>query len=79
MDDQRTDRTSGSMSNITEGKRFRFGLRGLLLVMTMLAFSIVAYREGYRNGYKAAKDESQADYVIWKSPQEIEPIERAAE
>jgi hypothetical protein len=56
------------MSDTNEGKRFRFSLKGLLLIMTLLALCIGAYLEGYHNGYKTAKDESQADYVTWKSP-----------
>jgi hypothetical protein len=56
------------MGGTTERKRFRFSLKGLFLIAAILAVCITAYREGYRNGYKTAKDESQADYVTWKSP-----------
>ena len=68
MDDHGTNRKGGDMSDTTKRKRFRFSLRGLLLIVAMLALCIALYREGYRNGYKTAKDESQADYVTWKSP-----------
>jgi hypothetical protein len=70
MDDQRIDPESGeSGSDTTERKRFRFNLKGLLLIMTAIACCLGAYLEGYRSGYKAAKDESKTDYIIWKSPQ----------
>jgi hypothetical protein len=54
------------MNDTTKRKRFRFSLQGLILVVTMVAMSIVAYREGYKNGYKTAKNE---DFVISKSQQ----------
>jgi hypothetical protein len=57
------------MSDSTERKRFRFSLKALLLIMTILALCIGSYFAGYRNGHKAAEGESQADYVIWKSPE----------
>jgi len=56
------------MNGTTERKRFRFSLKTLLLITTILALCIGAYLAGYRNGYKAAEVDSQADYVIWKSP-----------
>ncbi len=68
MDDQKINRASGSVGDITKRERWRFSLKSLLLIMTILALFIGAYLEVYHNGYKTAKDESQADYVIWKSP-----------
>jgi hypothetical protein len=55
------------MSGTTERKRFRFSLKTLLLI-TILALCIGAYLAGYRDGYKASEVDSQAEYVIWKSP-----------
>jgi hypothetical protein len=56
------------MSDTTERNRFRFSLKAILLIMAILALLMGTYVKGYRDGYTTATDESQADYVIWKSP-----------
>jgi hypothetical protein len=45
-------------------KRLRFGLKSLLLILTLFAVAFGMYFVGYRNGYRAA-NEGRADYVIW--------------
>jgi hypothetical protein len=56
------------MRETANRKKFRFSLKALLFIMTLIAASIGAYIVGYDRGYKTANAESKADYVIWKSP-----------
>jgi hypothetical protein len=38
-------------------KRFRFGLRSLLLMLTLVAIYIAGHRNGFQTGYNKAYDE----------------------
>lgn len=57
MDDQSTDR-----------ERFRFSLKSMLVLIALVAVILGSYAFGFRKGYRTAKEESAADYVIWKDP-----------
>ena len=49
MDDQRTNRESGGGIGPSRW-RFRFSLKTLLIVMTIIALVGIGYATGYRNG-----------------------------
>lgn len=49
-------------------ERFRFSLKSMLILLALVAVLLGSYAVGFRNGYRTAKDESTADYVIWKTP-----------
>jgi hypothetical protein len=53
------------MAKTSDHNPIRFGLKALLLFMALLAVIIGMYVIGYQNGYKAAQQESRADYVIF--------------
>jgi len=50
MDDQRTDRTGGNLSESPTRGRFRFNLKTLLAIVTLVAVALGAYMVGHRNG-----------------------------
>jgi len=55
----------GEMAKSSDHNPIRFGLKALLLFMALLAVMIGMYVIGYQNGYKAAQQESRADYAIF--------------
>ena len=56
------------MNETSKSRRYQFSLKTLLVIMTLIAVGILAYIAGYQSGYRTAKYEPQADYIIWKSP-----------
>jgi hypothetical protein len=63
MDDQRTNRAGGGMSDTTDNKRIQFSLS--LIALSAIVFG--AYRIGYQHGCRAAIAEHTADYVTFNS------------
>jgi hypothetical protein len=56
MDDQRSDR---------EGGKFRFSLKALLILITLIALSMGAYFGGRLAGYQQGYQTGSADGIRW--------------
>jgi hypothetical protein len=80
MDDQRTDRESGGMNpaliqrgvliprSPAQQSWFRFSLKALLVLITLVAVGIVAYKAGQQNGYSAGQlHGSKTAEMEWES------------
>jgi hypothetical protein len=65
MDDQRTDGERGGMSDTIERKRFRFSLKTLLFLMTLIAVGIGAYLVGQVSGYQGGFKNGTREGIHW--------------
>jgi tetratricopeptide (TPR) repeat protein len=67
----------GEMDEERDRLWYRFSLKMLFLLMLIFALLFGVYFVGYRNGHRAAKQESQADYVIFNAKPTIEDAKEA--